>query len=209
MGWKCIRVSDGCVASTSHGGSVGDLPILTIQDPSDLQGAIVYDCRPPFLPVSLQLQDIGLLPLRPTVVSANLAAPPQEDGMAVGGVSPEGVAILELGVAPLTDPETDLEDELPTPDDSPSGSASGPEGVCLPGVRPALPDAFDLELGKALLDVSILPVMVTPLVDPVVGLPEAPSSYPAPPLPGLPDDDQDPIARISPLREVAGAVVQR
>ena len=48
-------------------------------------------------------------------------------------------------------------------------SASGPEGVCLPGVRLALPDAFDLELEKALLDASILPVMVTPLVDPVVG----------------------------------------
>ena len=114
--------------------------------------------------------------------------------MAVGGASPEWVAIPELGVAPLTDPETDLEDELPTPDDSPSGSASGPEGVCLPGVRPALPDAFDLELEKALLDVPILPVMVTPLVDPVVGLPEAPSSYPAPPRPELPDDNPDPIA---------------
>ena len=28
-------------------GSIGDLPILTIQDPSDVQGAMVYDCRPP------------------------------------------------------------------------------------------------------------------------------------------------------------------
>ena len=105
--------------------------------------------------------------------------------------APEGVAIPEFDVAPLTDPE------------SASGSASGPDGVCLPGVHPALPDAFDLELEKALLDVSILPVMVTPLVDPVVGLPEAPSPYPAPLLPELPDDNQDPIARISPLREVA------
>ena len=43
--------------------SVGDLPTLTVQDPSDLQGAIVYDCRPPLLPVSLQLDDIGPLPL--------------------------------------------------------------------------------------------------------------------------------------------------
>ena len=38
---------------------VGDLPILTIQDPSDVQGAIMYDCRPPLLPVSLQLEDMG------------------------------------------------------------------------------------------------------------------------------------------------------
>ena len=35
------------------GDSVGDLPTLTIQDPSDVQGTIVYDCRPPLLPVSL------------------------------------------------------------------------------------------------------------------------------------------------------------
>ena len=163
------------------GESVGDLPILTIQDPLDMQGAIVYDCRPLLLPVSLQLEDIGPLPLRPTVVSASLDAPPREDGMAVSGVSPEGVAIPELGIAPLTDPETDLEDELLTPEDSPSMNASGPEGVCLPGVRPAPPHAFDLELEKALLDVSILPVMVTPLVDP--------------------------IAQISPTREVADSPI--
>ena len=68
--------------------SVGELPILTVQDPSDLQDAIVYDCRPPLLPVSLRLEDIGLLPLRRTVVSASLAVPPQEDFMAIGGVSP-------------------------------------------------------------------------------------------------------------------------
>ena len=123
----------------------------------------MYDCRPPLLPVPLQLEDIGPLPLRPTVVSASLAAPPREDGMAASGVSPEGVAIPELGVAPLVDSETDMEDELPTPDDSPSmrGLSSG--------VRPAPPDVIDLELEKALLNVSILPVMVTPIVDPVVG----------------------------------------
>ena len=66
------------------------------------------------LPVSLRLEDIGPLPLRRTVVSANLATPPQEDCMAIGGVSPERVTIPELGVAPLVDPDTDLEDELPT-----------------------------------------------------------------------------------------------
>ena len=68
---------------------------------------------------SLQLEDIGPLPLRQTVVSASLAAPPREDCMTISGVSPEGVAIPELGVAPLVDSETDLEDELPTPEDSP------------------------------------------------------------------------------------------
>ena len=88
--------------------------------------------------------------------------------MTVSGVSPEVVAVPELGVAPLTDSKTNLKDELPTSDDSPSMSVSDPVGICLPGVRPVLPDILDLELQKALLDVSVLPVMVTPIVDPVV-----------------------------------------
>ena len=133
--------------------SVGDLPTFAVQDPSDLQGAIVYDCRHPLLPVSLQLEDIGSLPLRRTVFSASLAAPPQEACLAIGGVSPERVAIPELGVAPLVDSEIDLEDELPTPEYSMLLSESSPERVRLPGVRPASPDIADLELEKALLGV--------------------------------------------------------
>ena len=35
------------------------------------ESAIVYNFRPPFLPVSLRLEDIGPLPLRRTVVSAS------------------------------------------------------------------------------------------------------------------------------------------
>ena len=63
---------------------------------------------PPLLPVSL----------RQTVVSASLAAPPREDCIAVGDVSPKRIAIPELGVAPLVDSDTDLKDELPTPEHS-------------------------------------------------------------------------------------------
>ena len=89
--------------------SVGvEPPTLTVQDASDLQGAIVYDCRPPMLPVSLRFEDIGSLPLRRTVASASLAASTQEDFMAISGANPEGVAIPELGVAPLIDPDTVL-----------------------------------------------------------------------------------------------------
>ena len=172
--------------------SVGGLPTLTIQDPSDLQGAIVYDCRPPLLPVSLRLEDIGSSPLRRAVVSASLAAPPREDCMVIGGVSPEGVAIPELGVAPLIDSDTDLEDELPTPEDSMLVSDSSPEGIRLLGVRPTPLDMADLELGKALLSVPVLPVMVTPIVDPVEVFPVVPSSYPEPPLPVLSGGSRQP-----------------
>ena len=44
-------------------GSVSDLPILTLQDPANTQGELVYDCRPPLLPMSLQLCDLGPLQL--------------------------------------------------------------------------------------------------------------------------------------------------
>ena len=140
-------------------------------------------------------------------MSASLAAPPWEDGLAISGVGPEGVAIPELGVAPLVDSGTDLEDELSTPDDFPSTGAIRPEEVVLPGARPAPPDVIHFELEKALLQVSMLPMMVTPIVDPVVESSGTPSSYPMPPLPVPTMDEQIPVSETSPLREGAGSPV--
>ena len=65
--------------------SVGDLPVPTLQDPSDVQGAVVYDCRLLLLPVSLDLSGIGLLSGLPTVVSASVCVPPQDNGLTVSG----------------------------------------------------------------------------------------------------------------------------
>ena len=174
-------------------GSVGDLPILTIQDPSDVQGASDYDYRPLLLPMSLQLSDIGPLPGRPTVVSTILAVPPGEDGLTISGVGPDVVAFLELGVAPLVVSGTDLEDELSTPDCSPSTDVIKPGEVVIPEVRPVPRGIIDLELEKALLQVSILPMMVTPIVDPVVESSGTPALYPEPPLPVPSVDEQVPV----------------
>ena len=82
-------------------------------------------------------------------------------------------------------------------------SGSSPEGVRLPRVRPAPPDLADLELEKVLLSVSVLPVMVTPLAEPVEVFPVAPSTYPEPPVPFQPDADPDAMSRVSPLRVAA------
>ena len=98
------RVCDEPVSVTS--------PTIADQAIPDFTGAVVYDCRPPHLPVSLRLKDIGLLPRARPVASASLAAPPPEETMVIGGVIPERVAIPELGVAPPDDSGTDLEDEL-------------------------------------------------------------------------------------------------
>ena len=97
--------------------------------------------------------------------------------------------------------------QLSTPDDFPSTGALRPEEVGLPGARPAPPDFIDFELEKALLQVSILPMMVTPIVDPVVESPGTPSLYPEPPLPVLLMDEQVPVLETSPCREVAGSLV--
>ena len=198
-------------------GSVGDLPILMIQDPSDVQGAMVYDCRPLLLPVSLQLSDIGPLSGRRTVVSASMAVPPWEDGPTISGVGSDVVAVTELGGAPLVDAGTDLEDELPTPDGSPSTDAVKPGEVVLPEDCPAPRGGIDLELAKALLEVSVLPMMVTPIMDPVVESSVTPAMYPEPPIPVLSMDEQVPVFESvdeqvsvlvsSPLREVAGSPV--
>ena len=62
---------------------------------------------------------------------------------------------------PWNDPGTDMKDELPTPASSPvqcttpavmTGESGGPQ---------ELRDNFDLDLAKVLLDVSVMPTMVS------------------------------------------------
>ena len=60
----------------------------------------------------------------------------------VGGDS-DGLIIPELGVAPLVDSGTDLDDELPTPDGSPSTDVSRPVlGSTSPGAGAGSPGAW-------------------------------------------------------------------
>ena len=162
---------------------------------------VVYDCRPPLLPVSLDLSGIGPLSGLSTVVSASVIVPPRVDGLPISGGGGRGSNVMvvpELGVAPLEDSGTDLEDELPTPDGSPSTDAVQPE------VGPA-PRGVDLELARALLELGVLPLMVTPIVDPVVEPAVVPALYPVPPIPVLAVADPVPVLVASPLRPVEGS----
>ena len=84
----------------------------------------------------------------------------------------------ELGVAPLVDPGTDIEDEQPTPVGSPSSAVD--ESVAF-----STTSGVDLELARALLEVGVLPAMVTPIVDPEVRSSMTPVTYPVPPIPML------------------------
>ena len=111
----------------------------------------------------------------------------------ISGVGSDVVAVPELGVAPLVDSGTDLEDELPTPDGSPPTDAVKPGEVVLSEVCPAPRGGIDLELAKALLEVAVLPMMVTPIMDPVMESSVTPALYPVPPIPVLSVDEQVPV----------------
>ena len=118
----------------------------------------------------------------------------------------DGLDVPELGVAPLEDSGTDLEDELPKSDGSPSTDAVKLGEVVIPEVGPA-PRDVDLELARALLEVAVLPLMVTPIIDPVVEPSVTPALYPVPPIPVMSVSDQVPVLVASHLQEVCRSPV--
>ena len=84
---------------------------------------------------------------------------------------------------------------------------SSPEGVHLPGVSVTPPDDSDSELEDALLNVSALPAIVSPLVEPGDVLPVVPSAYPEPPVPVQLDAASDVMSRVtSPCVAVDGPI---
>ena len=84
----------------------------------------------------------------------------------------------ELGVTPLVDPGTDVEDERTTPVGSPS--------PVVDGVLPlSAPSGVDMELVYVFQVVGVLPAMVTPVVDPDGGSAMTPARYTVPPIPEL------------------------
>ena len=73
--------------------------------------------------------------------------------MVIGGASPEGVAILELGVAPPDDSGTDLQDELLTPEESMVIGGASLKGVVILELGVAPPDASGMDLEDELLSI--------------------------------------------------------
>ena len=110
----------------------------------------------------------------------------------------DGIAFPELGVAPLIASGTDLDDELPTSDDS----------LVEPEIRPVQQGGFDLELAKALLDVLIMPSMITPIDDPGVDSRVSPATYPVPPIPVVLVDEPVYLLEAPPVREVVSSPVR-
>ena len=78
--------------------------------------SIVAPPPPPLLPVSMDIIDVDLSAIRTSTMSAGAGAFPPEGEQSFVGGGGDLLSLIcpELGVTPLTDPGTDLEDELPT-----------------------------------------------------------------------------------------------
>ena len=88
--------------------AVGELPVLTLQDPADVVRASVIDCRPPVLPVSIPLRALS-----PTTIE-------NSRGASVFNPSrTEGQSIMDMDTNEITIDRIFPWNELPTPALSP------------------------------------------------------------------------------------------
>ena len=118
-------------------------PRLTEQDTLAAAGSMVFDCRPQVLPGAMVVSGSERFEIR------SMTTAPPEHEQSFGGGDLLSLICPELGVAPLVDPGTDCEDELPTP-------------ACPLAV---VDQQMDRELQNVFIDVVSLPTMVTPVCD--------------------------------------------
>ena len=163
---------------------VGEGPLLTEQNPAEMAGETVIDCRPPMLPVSIPLS--GLSPA--TISGARNCMQfngPEETGQSIMNMDTNEITINRIIGFNWKDTGTDVEDELPTP-------VSSPTQIAVPAIPPvgtAEPfgrgEGFDMELAKVMCDVSVLPSLVSPLQEVEEPSPLHASKYAAPAVPVL------------------------
>ena len=142
--------------------AVGEGPFLTEQNPAELAGEMVIDCRPSMLPISIPLS--GLSP--ETISEARSCVhykPSEETGQSIMNMDTNKITINRIIGFEWNEAGTDVEDELPTP-------VSSPTQIAVPAIPPAgtadpfcRGDGFDMELAKVMCEVSVLPSLVSPL----------------------------------------------
>ena len=144
--------------------SATDMPILTEEHPSAMVGKTVIDCRPSILPVSIPIS--GWSP--ETISEARNCVSYQqleESGRSIMNMDTNEISIDRIVGFAWNDGGTEVEDELPSP-------VLSPVRIVSPSVTPADSadpvggvENFDMDLAKVLCDVSVLPSLVTPLVE--------------------------------------------
>ena len=157
-------------------------PILTEQNPAELIGETLIDCRLSLLPVSIPLSGMS----RPTTSGARDCVsyfPSEETGQSIMNMDTNEITINSIVGFPWNDGGTDVEDELPTP-------AVSPSQIVVPAIPPAgtedpfgRGESFDLELAKVICEVSVLPPLVMPLVEVVTSDCATAADYAPPAVP--------------------------
>ena len=162
--------------------AVGELPLLTIQNPADTVGATVIDCRPPGLPVSIPLSALSPGTLEKARGTSGFN-PSRGEGQSIMDMDANEITIARIVGFPWNDPGTDVEDELPSPASSPAQCTTPAVMSVEPGDPQELGDNFDLDLAKVLLDVSVMPTMISPIEDSIVSPTTEVAKYAAPEIP--------------------------
>ena len=91
--------------------------------------------------------------------------PSHTEGQSIMDMDTNEITIDRIMGFPWNDPGTDLEDELLTPTSSPVKCATPAVMTDESGGPQEFRDTFDLDLAKVLLDVSVIPTMVSPILD--------------------------------------------
>ena len=120
---------------------VENIPVLMIQDPLAAAGVVVLDCRPPLLPVSMDISGVDLSAIRGPAVLADVDVLPLEREPLFGG---GGGGLAGINLSPVL---------RSTPDDSP------PSGLA--AMDQDSPWTTSLEVGES-TGSPLLPAPLTP-----------------------------------------------
>ena len=143
---------------------------LTEQDPRMTAGAVVFDCRPAVLPVSVDVSGIDMQTVRRAEPPAQPVEQESTAPMWLNDTDPE------LEVTPLLDSGTDCQDELSSPDGSPMVISP------IAGLLPSQGED-DINLARILAEFGTLPAFASPIMDEYAEREMPPTEYHTPELP--------------------------
>ena len=132
-------------------------PRLTEQDPRMAAGAVVFDCRPAVLPVSVDVSGIDMRTVRRAEPPAEPFVVPAERKQEFRGSVWLDHIDPELEVTPLLDSGTDCQDELSSPDGSPMVISP------IVGLLPSQGED-DINLTQILAEFGTLPAFMTSIM---------------------------------------------
>ena len=155
--------------------AVDDEPCLTVQNPADVVGETVFDCRPSVLPVSIPLLGLGPGMMAEARPSKDIR-PLEETGKSIMDMDTNEITISQIIGFDWDEAGTDLEDEGPTAVASPVEVVTDPFGRG---------DHFDFDLAKVMCDVSVIPSIITPIEELEVQPPSRAAEYAAPATPAF------------------------